>query len=171
MIFLFPTYMESARFVAACPEARVEICGVGMAATAAAVAQLSRELVDREVVVLAGIAGSYDVSNVAICEVVEVCSEQIEELPQRFRVAYENPSRFALRGVSSNTVSRSNFRGAASQIENMEGAAFFAVCLRLGIAYSEVRAISNVVGDDVANWSIDEACEALTHTLIDIYRE
>ncbi len=168
MIFLFPTEFEAAPFRESCPDAEVVICGVGMAAAAATMASVVGR--EPEMVILAGIAGSYDLSKFAINQVVEVTSEQIEELPERFQNSYTTSARFNLPEASSNSVNRSHFIGAKSDIENMEGASVMAICERLGIPFSQIRAISNLVGDGVENWSIKPAIVALTETLITIYR-
>lgn len=56
------------------------------------------------------------------------------------------------------------------QIETMEGAAFFQACLTEGVAFSEIRAISNFVeARNRENWLIDEAIERLNQVLIDLF--
>lgn len=166
MIFLFPTEFEAAPFRAACPDAAVMICGVGMAEAASAVSTIEAA----NWVILAGIAGSYDLSKVPMNQVVEVVTEEVEELPARFATRYEIAARFDLPQVSSNTVNRSNFVGANSDIENMEGASVAAVCQRRNICFSQIRAISNLVGDDFEKWSVKSAIAALTEQLTIIYK-
>ena len=72
-IYLFPTELEAKCFRALCPDAKVVISGVCMAATAATIASLRCTADDG--VVLAGIAGAYG-DSVAVGEVVEVVSEE-----------------------------------------------------------------------------------------------
>lgn len=55
------------------------------------------------------------------------------------------------------------------EVENMEGAAFFAVCEALGVACCQVRAISNYVGEPFEKWAVDEAVENLTAKLTQIF--
>ena len=56
------------------------------------------------------------------------------------------------------------------QIETMEGAAFFQACLTEGVAFSEIRAISNFVeARNRENWMMNEAIEALNEVLIDLF--
>ncbi len=56
------------------------------------------------------------------------------------------------------------------QIETMEGAAFFQACLTEGVAFSEIRAISNFVeARNRENWVIDEAIQSLNAVLIDLF--
>lgn len=167
MIYLFPTELEAAPFRLASPHSEVVICGVGMAAAAAT---LSR-LVDRhEEILLAGIAGCYHTSTLRIGEVVEVVSEIVGELPPRFIQRYEVAPRWGLQRVNSNTVSRCNAPHPDCQIENMEGAAIFALCAERGIKVSQIRAISNHTADPFASWQVERAIEALTQTLITLQR-
>lgn len=55
------------------------------------------------------------------------------------------------------------------RVENMEGAAFFAVCEALGVACCEIRAVSNYVGEPFAEWAVGEAVENLTEKLTQIF--
>ncbi|MBL7816953.1 MAG: futalosine hydrolase [Saprospiraceae bacterium] len=56
------------------------------------------------------------------------------------------------------------------QIETMEGAAFFQVCLSEGIAFAQIRAISNYVeARNRENWQIKEAIEQLNKTLVKLF--
>ena len=164
-IFLFPTELEAKAFVGLSPESEVVISGVGMAATAATLASLhSSGCLDERCVVLAGIAGVY-ADSVSRGEVVEVLSETTIELPVRFRQRYDNEPLTELRGVKSNTVHRSVADCEGADIENMEGASLFALCRELDVRCVEIRAVSNVVGEEFALWRVDEACTNLAHTL------
>ena len=163
MIYLFPTELEAKAFRALCPDAKVVISGVGMAATSAAIASLNCSC--RDVVVLAGIAGTYG-DSVAVGEVVEVVSEECVELPERFRRAYVQSQPYtSLRGVRANTVHTMQRVSHGAEIENMEGAALFALAEVTGFRAVEVRAISNRVGESFDKWSVDEAVEALAREL------
>lgn len=166
VIYLFPTEMEAAPFRSACPEAEIVISGVGMVATAATLARLDREgrLGECCTVVLAGIAGSYD-DAVAVGEVVEVLSERLVELPKAFYKEYSVAAATTLRGVVSNTVHRSA-EACGAEVENMEGAALFAMAIELGFRAVEIRAVSNIVGEPFERWRIGEALEALAATLL-----
>ena len=126
-LILIPTETEAAPLRAACPDAPVRIAGVGMAAAAAATARIiAEEHPDR--LILAGIAGASDRS-VAVCEVVAVAGERIAELPGKYAVRYAADFIPAgLRTVESNTTNRTGVAASGTQIENMEGAAFLAVC-------------------------------------------
>lgn len=170
-IFLFPTELEATPFRRLCPMAKVYISGVGMAATAAAIASISQrnELGDDVCVVLCGIAGSY-VADVAVGDVVEVASECCAELPDRFRIVYRPKSLLTtLRGVSSNCVDGKCACLSDAQIENMEGATLFAMSEIMGFRAAEIRAISNRVGDPFEKWQIAMATERLAEELLRLY--
>ena len=170
MLFLFPTSLEAEPFRRLCPDARVVISGVGMAATAATLSTLreSGYLDGKRCIVLAGLAGAYGES-VARGEVVEVVSETTIELPERFRECYSVEPQTSLRSVSSNTVHRSVADGLGAEVENMEGATLFAVAPTLGVRCVEIRSISNRVGEDFALWCVAPALENLAHTLKSLF--
>ena len=164
-IFLFPTELEARAFCGAYPDAEVVISGVGMAETAATIARINAtQSLEGRTVILAGIAGCYE-QRCAVGEVVEVVSEVVSELPERFRQSYRVEPFTHLRGVASNTVSRCNADSCSADIENMEGAALFAMARDMGFRAVEIRAVSNVVGDDFSKWNIALATENLAKTL------
>ena len=163
IVYLFPTEMEAKAFRRLCPDAEVLISGVGMAATAATIATLGSRT--DGVVVLAGIAGAYG-DGVAVGEVVEVVSEECVELPERFRRVYAQASPYtSLQGVRSNTVHTMQHESHGAEIENMEGAALFAMAEAMGFRAVEVRAISNRVGDSFNTWRVEEAVNNLANEL------
>lgn len=167
-LFLFATEVEAAPFRRRCPDAEIVISGVGMVETAATITRLWREGVIREdvTVVLGGIAGCYAAS-LPLGEVVEVVSECCVSLPERFRVRYERPSpRTSLRKVASNTIHRSVADAVGAEVENMEGAALFALAQSLGFEAVEIRAISNRVGESFEKWNIEGATTRLAEELI-----
>lgn len=171
VIYIFPTELEAAPFRELCSTAEVVISGVGMAATSAAITSLYAaccRLCDVRLV-LAGLAGSYG-DSCALGEVVEVRSEVCSELPSRFQREYHNRCCTTLRSVSSNTVHRGG-ECCGADIENMEGAAMFALAETLGLSVTEIRAISNRVGEPFAEWKIDEALRALAKALVKIEKE
>ena len=156
-VVLFPTAGEAEAFRRRCPGVAYRITGVGPAAAAAATA---RAIVDErpDLLLLAGIAGVYPASEVAVGEVVAVAEERVEGLPERFAVP-------GLRTAVSNSVARSGAAPAGAEVENMEGAAFFAVAAALGVPAAEVRAVSNRVGEPFGVWRVADACEALAREL------
>lgn len=164
-IFLFPTELEAASFRLLCPDAEVVISGVGMAATAAT---LLRFLHEGRTIVLAGIAGAYG-GRVALGEVVEVVSERVAELPERFQREYRTTAQTTLRGVVSNTVCGCGVDSRDADIENMEGAALFAMAEAAGFKAVEIRAISNIVGEPFEMWDIPLATTNLAQRLKSLF--
>ncbi len=56
-----------------------------------------------------------------------------------------------------------------ADIETMEGAAFFYVCLKEGVQFMAIRSISNVVEErNTQNWDIPLAIKNLNHKLLEI---
>lgn len=169
-LVLIPTETEAAPLRAARPDIPVRITGVGMAATAAATARIIAE--ERPArVLLAGIAGASDPA-LPIGTVVAVRGERIAELPERYACRYEAdwlPE--GLHAVESNTTNRSGVAAYGTQIENMEGAAFLAVCRAAGIPCAEVRAVSNRTNDPPERWRIAESTRNLAETIIRIISE
>ena len=166
MIILFPTELEAAPFRALCPDAAVEICGVGMAQTAACVARLLGEEYRR--FLLAGIAGAYS-DELAKGDVVAVREERVAGIPTQFDKVYgATLSLDGLREVCANSVCRCGADGCGADVENMEGAALFAVAEAMGLCAVQIRAISNRVGESFEKWHIEEALVALTGVLKNI---
>ncbi len=59
-----------------------------------------------------------------------------------------------------------------TDIENMEGAAFFYVCLQERLPFIQIRAISNYVGEqDKANWNIELAVNNLNNVIVSLLAE
>ena len=162
-IFLFPTDVEARRFCELCPQAEVVISGVGLVETSATLMRLfsQRELRDDDMVVLCGIAGAYD-DGIERGSVVEVTEECCEELPERFRKCYRVEPQTMLRGVRSSSVHRGGGCKTDAEIENMEGAALFALAQAEGVRCGEIRAISNYVGEERKEWNIELALKNLT---------
>ena len=131
--------------------------------------------------VLAGIAGAYPDSGLAPGDCVVVASERVADLGAvrdgGFTPLYQKEYTCdvkcnALPTVAGNTVDcggRADTCGA--QIENMEGAAFFAVCDALGIPFIEVRAVSNMTTDPRPEWQLDKAVRSLAEGVNTIIRE
>jgi futalosine hydrolase len=58
------------------------------------------------------------------------------------------------------------------QIETMEGAAFFQTCLTEGVAFTQIRAISNFVESrNRDNWKMQEAIQNLNEVLIELFEK
>ena len=169
-LFLFPAEMEAEPFVELCPDADVVISGVGMAATAATISKLYAEkrISKNDVVVLAGLAGSY-VGELEKGDVVEVVEECCVELPKRFQREYSVEPYTNLRCVRSNSVHGKGAEASGAEVENMECAALFDMAEVLGFRAVEIRAISNYVGEDFAHWIVYDALNALAEELVNYY--
>lgn len=164
--YLFPTVEEAKGFLLENPKALTFVTGVGMAAVAATVVRAAKAK-KPHLMILCGVAGAYDRSLMK-GEVVEVTEERVAELPERYRESYCLEPLTELRTVVSNTVNRCGAEAEGAQIEQMEGAAFFAVCEALDIEAAEIRAISNYVGESRDEWAFDEAVENLTRILTEL---
>jgi len=143
------------------------ITGVGMVATAFA---LGRHLAGNsyDLAINLGIAGSFDRS-IALGEVVEVTEDRFSEMGAEdgddflsldqlgfgesgMKSSYELPATFGLKKVSAITVNtvHGNEKSiknviASTQLESMEGAAFFYACKQAGLQALQIRAVSNYV--------------------------
>lgn len=162
-VILFPTQAEAEGFSTAHPDAEVRICGVGMVRTAACVARLLHEGYRR--FVLAGIAGSYG-GRLPKGSVVAVAEERVAGLPAAYADNYRAtwvPQ--GLETVTSNTVTSCGAEPDGADIENMEGAALFALCAEFGADCCQIRAISNAVGEERSGWEAGKALAALHETL------
>ena len=173
VVVLVPTEGEQKYFREYLPDdVSVRTSGVGMAAVAAATARIAVDKPD--MVILAGIAGAYPGSGVATGDCVLVARERVADQgafrPEGFAPLYARDfeCRYAadvetLRSVTGCTVNAAggSFFPAAGDIENMEGAAFFAVCESMEVPFLEIRAISNITTDLRDQWRLDEACRAL----------
>lgn len=162
--YLFPTVDEAKGFLMESPKSTVFVTGVGAAAVAAATVRAAKAK-KPHLMILCGVAGAYD-SSLNKGEVVEVVEERMSELPECYRERYALEPLTELRTVISNTVNRCGGEADGAQIEQMEGAAFFAVCEALDIEAAQIRAISNYVGEAREEWAFDEAVRNLTDYLV-----
>lgn len=164
IVVVVPTEKES--FVLEERGIRVVHCGVGMAECAAVTARVICEQ-KPSLMILAGIAGTYT-DEIEIGETVVVASEVIADMGRlsggEFTPLFQKTYMAAIRpkgfkSVRSNTTNcaGTNAMGlpATAQIENMEGAAFFAVCERFGVPAIEVRTISNRVGERIGGKNVE----------------
>lgn len=191
IVVVFPTSTEAQYF--SHPRAITEFCGVGLSAAAYRTSKIIAEH-NPDWLVMAGIAGVYEHSMFKVGDVVVVESECEADLgfftlkgfthladlnlDMDFSVARELRCPY----VSFQAIlpiAKSNSMNAAMapfvnttgiDIENMEGAAFFQVCLAEQQKFLEVRSVSNIVkiGDD--DWDMDGSIRALTaglHKVID----
>ena len=164
MIILFPTEFEAARLRELRPDLDIRICGIGAVETATEVARILRT--ERQSLLLCGIAGAYD-HTLKKGDVVAVAEERFAYLSTGYDRSYS--ATMAIEGlpmVRSNTVSHCSQEPNGAQIENMEGAALFALAQAEGVECGEIRAISNYVGEERGEWNIELAIELLTKTIL-----
>jgi len=119
-----------------------------------------------------GIAGAYDISGLALCDIVEVKSDcLVEFLPWEPNTFFssgilpsENKFKTAklVKGATvlkcSDTKEMEKARGSLAQVETMEGAAFFAACKEYKVEAVQIRAISNYASKyEKKEWKTEEA--------------
>ena len=173
-LYLFPTIEESVAFCDLRPELREQVVVVGVG-VAEAGANAAKAIARREPcrVVLCGIAGACD-SRVEVGAVVQVESDRVAGLPEKYSIEYSSSFLEGLCRVQSLTVNRTGeslpiVAGNLPCIEQMEGAAVAAACRAMGVEeYIHLRAISNYVDDDRSAWRIKEAVEALGERIAEL---
>lgn len=115
-----------------------------------------------------GVAGSYR-DRYPVGSVVQVVAEQYGDRPGLLLANPAPPALFAaLPQATGNTVPalEARYRAVEADIESMEGAAFFEACLRAGVPFAEIRAVSNTVGEeDRTRWDIPLALKNLQEAL------
>ncbi len=169
MIFLFPTEVEASRLRALRPDLDIRICGIGAVETATEVARILRT--ERKPLLLCGIAGAYD-HNLKKGDVVAVTEERFAYLSTGYNRSYLATMVVEdLPVVRSNTVSHCSMSADGAEIENMEGAALFALAQAEEVRCGEIRAISNYVGEERKDWNIELALKNLTNTILDLNLE
>lgn len=177
IIVLFPTAMEAEPFtVKYGVRVAVELCGIGLAECAASTARVILQM-KPELIILAGIAGAYEGKGLYKGDTVLVTREisadlgsmtdgGFRPLPKNGIDASENfydcptPLPDIFRQVVSNSVNTAatpHIMPGTADIENMEGAAFFAVCGALEVPFAEIRTVSNYVGEPRTQWIIPQA--------------
>ncbi|WP_018150346.1 phosphorylase family protein [Leeia oryzae] len=188
---LFPTATEASLF--AREEVTTVVSGVGLTATAYATLKAIYQH-QPDMLILAGVAGVYPHAAHKIGDVVLVESEvegdlgfqtpdgfvHLAHLPidmdfeRRHRLYCPHlPAGYPLASVhslSANTALSPLVDTRDVAIENMEGAAFFHVCLQERQPFLSLRAISNVVQPGHDDWDLAGSVSALTsalHQLID----
>ena len=169
MIFLFPTEMEAAKLRELRPDLDIRICGIGAVETATEVARILRS--EHKSILLCGIAGAYDHS-LQKGDVVVVTEERFAHLSSGYNRTYL--ATLPIDGdpkVRSNTVSHCSMAAEGAEIENMEGAALFAMAQSEGVRCGEIRTISNYVGEERKDWNIELALERLTDAIINLKLE
>lgn len=174
---IIPTRSES-RFVVQ-NGTRVFHCGVGMAECAAATARILCD-VRPDLVILAGTAGTYT-PDLVVGETVIVESETVADLGRRsggeftplFQITYTAPiSKVAgfktVRSYTTSTAGGDITTPVEAEIENMEGAGFFALCDKMGVPAIEVRTVSNQVGNPIDGHNMEISIHRLALDLENI---
>ena len=196
IVVIFPTATEAKCFShspAATEQVIVEIGGVGLSAAAYSTTKIIAQH-QPDWLIMAGIAGVSAHSAFAVGDVVLVSSECESDLgfftprgfthladlnlDMDFTIAKEYvcphlPTQAVLPIAKSNSMNAAMapfVHTTGIDIENMEGAAFFQVCLAEQQKFLEMRSISNLVkiGDD--QWDMEGSIRALTaglHRVID----
>ena len=150
-------------------------CGVGPVEAAAAVAR-ELERARPAAVLHVGVAGARADSGLELLQLVVGEAAVYEDLATSSRLA---PSEVAaspvllaaveqaLPGVARARIGTSGRVGgvAGCPVEAMEGFAVLRAAELAGVPAVEVRAISNVVGDDRASWRLDEAIAVISRAL------
>ena len=159
--------LDVARAVWAGQPARFLCTGMGAVSTVRA---LETAIADGgfDRVVDLGLAGSYR-EDLPIGTVVHVLREQYGERPGELLLQNAPwPELDFLPDATGNTVQQldDRYRRVTADVESMEGAAFFETCLRHGLPFAELRAVSNAVGErDHARWDIALALRNLEAAL------
>ena len=196
LVVVFPTSTEAQFFShlrAATEQVIVEIGGVGLSAAAYSTTKIIAKH-QPDWLIMAGIAGVYSHSAFAVGDVVLVSSECESDLGfftpsgfthladlklnMDFSIAKEYvcphlPAESILPVAKSNSMNAAMapfVETAGIDIENMEGAAFFRVCLAEQQNFLEVRSISNLVKICDDEWDMEGSIRALTaglHKVID----
>lgn len=191
IVVVFPTATEAQFF--SHPQVMTELCGVGLSAAAYRTSKIIAQH-KPDWLIMAGIAGVYSHSVFHVGDVVLVESECESDLgfftPSGFThlsdlnldmdftvtkswLCPHLPTQPTLPIAKSNSMNAAMapfVYSAGMDIENMEGAAFFQVCVAEQQKFLEVRSISNLVkiGDD--EWDMEGSIRALTvglHKVID----
>lgn len=181
-LFLFPTEAEAEPFRRLCPDAQTAVSGVGVVETAVNISRFLQA--GYRNLVLAGIAGAYG-DRFRKGDVVAVREERLAGMPALYARSYcptevrrgsgggsgfrEVSGGAELPQAVSNTVTACGAPSDGADIENMEGAVFFALCGEYGAASREIRAVSNRVGEPRGEWNAESALRNLAETLNLLY--
>ena len=191
IVVVFPTTTEAQFF--SHPQTITEICGVGLSSAA----YRTHKIIVKhkpDWIIMAGIAGVYEHSTLRVDDVTLVKSECECDLgfftPDGFKhladlnlgmdfsVTREWSCPY-IPAIPLLPIAKSNSMNAAMapfirtegvDIENMEGAAFFQVCLAEEQKFLQVRSISNIVKIGDEEWDMEGSTQALAkglHKVVD----
>ena len=191
IVVVFPTTTEAQFF--SHPQVITEICGVGLSSAAYRTSKIIAQH-KPDWLIMAGIAGVYAHSSFGVEDVLLVKSECECDLGFFTPGGFKHLADLDLNMDFSITkewlcphipnepllpIARSNSMNAAMapfikvdgvDIENMEGAAFFQVCLAEKQKFLQVRGISNVVKIGDEDWDMEGSILSLTkglHKVVD----
>ena len=189
IVAVFPTSTEAQFFKH--PGVVTEICGVGLSAAAYNTAKIIARY-KPDWLIMAGIAGAYTHSTFTIGDVMLVESECEADLgfftPTGFThladlsidmeftavkqlLCPHIPTGHILPVAKSNSMNAAMapfISNAGIDIENMEGAAFFQVCLAENQPFLQVRSVSNMVKIGEDNWDFADSIRKLTEGLHEV---
>ncbi|MFI3330582.1 MAG: hypothetical protein R3Y38_02110 [Rikenellaceae bacterium] len=152
------------------------VCGIGLA-NSSSESMWAIEHHKPCLVIMVGIAGKYAHSNLQIGESVLVESELTsdcgafygDEFRSTFAQEYLCPfvKNYSFKTVKSATVNvcAAPFITPQAEIENMEGAGFFASATKLRVPFLELRTISNTVSATREDWDMDLALKNMNLAL------
>lgn len=192
IVVMFPTASEAQWFEA--PNVLKVISGVGITDTAYSTLKVIHEH-QPDWIILAGIAGYFPHSNLKIGDTRLVSQEVEGDLGFYTEQGFVHLADLALdmaferrkelccpylskigggfetaKGLTANTALSPLPDTRGADLENMEGAAFFHVCLKENQPFIEIRTISNEVKLGHGDWDMEGAIRQLTtqlHALID----
>jgi|SRR2546428_3020448 len=199
LLVVTATKAEVQPFINSHPNADVLITGVGMIATTYQLTKhLAQKPYD--LIINAGIAGTFDrsielgeVVQVISEEIPELGADDDDRFVSLTDLGFMDPNRFPfkngklindfklenlkqLNGVTVNTVNGNEtsikklVERCHPDVESMEGAAFFYVCLQEKIKFLQIRSISNYIEKrNRAKWNIPLAIKNLNEYLTLIY--
>lgn len=182
IVVLFPTFSESVYFKR--DDVEVRFSGVGITSSAYATTKIIREE-SPDVMIMAGIAGVYRGSKYRIGDCVLVSEEHeadlgffhdegfrhISDMNLNFKVVSSFQCPYIKEDMPLPTAVANTMNCAIApfvkvdgvDVESMEGAPFFHVCLEEGVRFFEVRAISNVVETSHKDWDFDSSIRNMSH--------
>ncbi|MFI3262586.1 MAG: hypothetical protein R3Y26_06735 [Rikenellaceae bacterium] len=183
---LFPTITEAKYFNN--PDVDVYYSGVGLTASTYNTTCIIKDK-NPDILIMAGIAGVYKHSSLTIGDSVIVSHERQSDLGFFYPEGFKHISKMNLdmefevydmlespyleENLPFKTAKSNSMNAAMAEfvetkdveIENMEGAAFFEVCIKENKRFYELRTISNVVDIEHDDWDYETSIKNLTKSL------
>lgn len=183
IVVLFPTFSEAKYFDR--KDVEVRFSGVGITSSAYATTKIIVE--ERpDIIIMAGIAGVYEESKYKIGDCVLVTKEHEADLgffhDDGFRhisdmscdmnfniissldcpyIKDDMPLPLAVANTMNSAISPF-VKTKGVDVESMEGAPFFYVCIKEGVRFFEVRSISNVVETSHKDWDYETSIKNMS---------